>query len=270
MLFGASAILLYLIATGMVARLLGRDYRTLKQQNRSSFWRLSPAWAAAICHIGALIPVLWTPEGINFAFLASLTLASLIVVLLLLMGALSKPLDTLGLAIFPGAALSIFLMLRYPPYVRTLGDMTLGLQGHILISILSFCMLNIASLQAAVLAVQDSQLRSHRPNRLIQALPPLQAMESLLFQIITIGFILLTVSLASGSIYIDNLVEQHLLHKIVLSSLAWLVFAVLLWGRFRYGWRGQTAIRWTLGGFFSLLLAYFGTKIVLEIFLQRI
>lgn len=270
MLFASSAILLYLVATGIVIRSLGEDYRTRKQQKNNGFWRLSPAWAAAICHVGTLIPVLWTPQGINFAFLVSLALASLIIVVLFLIVALRNPVDSLAIAVFPGAVLSIFFLSRYPPDMHTLSNMSLGLQGHILISILSFCMLNIASLQAAVLAIQDSQLRSHRPNRLIQALPPLQAMESLLFQMITIGFIFLTVSLASGGVYIDDFLKQHLLHKIVLSSLAWLVFAVLLWGRIRHGWRGQTAIRWTLGGFFSLLLAYFGTKIVLEIFLHRV
>jgi ABC-type uncharacterized transport system permease subunit len=55
----------------------------------------------------------------------------------------------------------------------------------------------------------------------------------------------------------------------VSAAVAWLVFAVLLWGRWKFGWRGRTAIRWTLGGFAFLLLAYFGSKLVLELVLGR-
>jgi ABC-type uncharacterized transport system permease subunit len=94
-------------------------------------------------------------------------------------------------------------------------------------------------------------------------------MENLLFQLLGSGFALLTLSLGTGFIFLDNLFAQHLAHKTVLSILAWLVFAMVLAGRIRYGWRGQVAIRWTLGGFVSLMLAYFGSKMVMEWILKR-
>ncbi len=94
-------------------------------------------------------------------------------------------------------------------------------------------------------------------------------MESLLFQMITAGFVLLGVALITGFIYLDDIFAQHQVHKTVLSITAWVIFAVLLWGRLQFGWRGRTAIRWTLGGFVFLMLAYFGSKLVLEIVLQR-
>jgi len=97
----------------------------------------------------------------------------------------------------------------------------------------------------------------------------LQTMEKLLFQLIATGFVLLSLSLLSGFLFVENLFAQHLVHKTVLSILAWLVFGILLVGRIKQGWRGQTAIRWTLGGFASLMLAYFGSKIVLEWVLNR-
>jgi ABC-type uncharacterized transport system permease subunit len=59
-------------------------------------------------------------------------------------------------------------------------------------------------------------------------------------------------------------------HKTILSILAWILFAVLLWGRWKFGWRGQTAVRWTLGGFGFLILAYLGSKFVQEILLHRV
>jgi ABC-type uncharacterized transport system permease subunit len=82
-----------------------------------------------------------------------------------------------------------------------------------------------------------------------------------------VGF--LTISLISGFIFIEDLFAQHLVHKTVLSILAWIIFSGLLIGRSRYGWRGRTAIKWTLIGFVSLLLAYFGSKLVLELILNR-
>ena len=94
-------------------------------------------------------------------------------------------------------------------------------------------------------------------------------MESLLFKLITTGFLLLSVSLISGLLFINDIFAQHLLHKTVLSIMAWLVFGLLLWGRWRYGWRGSLAVRMTLAGIVLLLLGYFGSKLVLEVFLGR-
>ena len=84
---------------------------------------------------------------------------------------------------------------------------------------------------------------------------------------LTAGFILLTLSLLTGAIFLENIFAQHLVHKTSLSLLAWIVFAILLWGRWRSGWRGRRAIRWTLGGFSVLVLAYIGSKLVLELVL---
>jgi ABC-type uncharacterized transport system permease subunit len=83
------------------------------------------------------------------------------------------------------------------------------------------------------------------------------------------GFILLTASLLSGAFFLDDMFAQHLVHKTALSVLGWVVFGTLLLGRFRAGWRGKTAIIWTLSGFVVLMLAYFGSKAVLELILQR-
>jgi ABC-type uncharacterized transport system permease subunit len=140
---------------------------------------------------------------------------------------------------------------------------------HILTSIIAFSLLNIAALQAILLAIQEQQLRSHPPRRLVLSLPPLQTMEALLFQMLAAGLIFLTISLVSGYLFIENLFAQHLVHKTVLSILAWIIFSGLLLGRSRYGWRGQTAIQWTLIGFVLLLLAYFGSKLVLELILHK-
>ncbi len=134
---------------------------------------------------------------------------------------------------------------------------------------LAYSLLSIAAIQSIVLALQDRRLRHKHPGGLTGALPPLQVMESLLFQMIGLGFIFLSLSLLSGIVYLEDIFAQHLVHKTVLSIVAWAVFGVLLWGRWHSGWRGRTAIRWTLGGFVLLLLAYFGSKLVLELILGR-
>jgi ABC-type uncharacterized transport system permease subunit len=103
----------------------------------------------------------------------------------------------------------------------------------------------------------------------MQALPSVEALEIGMFQAIAAGFALLTLTLFSGFVFVQDLIAQHLAHKVALSCLAWLILGILLWGRWRLGWRGRSAARWALGGFVLLGLAYFGSKFVLETVLGR-
>src|SRR3989338_3121157 len=119
-----------------------------------------------------------------------------------------------------------------------------------------------------LLLLQDHQLKHKPPSGLIKNSPPLQTMESLLFGFLWAGWALLSLSLLSGALFISDLFAQHLGHKTILSCFAWVVFAVLLWGRHQLGWRGHKAIRWTLAGFCLLMLAYFGSKLVREFILH--
>jgi len=88
-----------------------------------------------------------------------------------------------------------------------------------------------------------------------------------MFQFLGFGFILLSVSLLTGFFYLEDIFAQHLVHKTVLSIIGWVILGVLLFGRIRFGWRGRTAVRWTLSAFAFLMLAYFGSKLVLEFIL---
>lgn len=142
-----------------------------------------------------------------------------------------------------------------------------GILAHIVFSILAYGMITIAVFQSLILLIQDQQLRKRPVSTLIKHFPPLQSMESLLFSFLWAGWLLLSLSLISGWLFLDNLFAQHLVHKTILSCIAWLVFGILLWGRHQLGWRGHKAIRWTLAGFFLLMLAYFGSKLVREFIL---
>ena len=141
--------------------------------------------------------------------------------------------------------------------------------AHIFSSVIAFGVLGIAGVYAIFVALIDHLLRQHSFNKLVQTLPALDTLEGLLFHLIKIGFVVLTFSLLTGLVYVDDVFGQHLAHKTLLSIFAWLIFALLLWGRWKRGWRGRVAVRMTLAGIGFLLLSYFGSKLVLEVILQR-
>ena len=242
----------------------GKDY------NRWPLKRVFiPITLLAVAFHGLILRDLYSFEtGINLSFFNTAALVMLIMVILLIATALTKPIEKLGIFIFPIASIILLLKLLFPEKVHVIKTVSWGMDAHIMASILAYSLLNIAAIQALVLAAQERQLR-RQPNRLFCALPPLQTMESLLFRMIGTGFILLTISLLTGFIFLHDIFAQHLAHKTIFSILAWVAFAVLMVGRIRYGWRGKTAIRWTLTGFLALMLAYFGTKMVLELILNK-
>jgi len=225
---------------------------------------------AATGHASSILLSAWNKQTIDFGFFHTASIISAIIVFLLLISSFSKPVEKLGIALFPLAAFMLALDYAFPDLTPIQTEYSLAMNTHILSSIVAFCLLTIAAFQALLLAIQNNQLKSPNPGRLMLSFPPLQAMESLLFQMISAGVLFLSISLVSGFIFIDDLFAQHLAHKTILSILAWLTFSALLLGKKLYGWRGRTAIHWTLYGFLTLLLAYFGSKFVLEILLNKV
>ena len=141
--------------------------------------------------------------------------------------------------------------------------------AHIVLSTLAYALMTISVALAIASALLDRRLRRRQPLGWLAILPSIEGLEYGAFHALAAGFAVLTLALFSGFMFIEDLFAQHLIHKTVLSCLAWTVFAILLFGRWRFGWRGRTATGWTLGGFALLGLAYFGSKIVLESFLGR-
>lgn len=270
-LLGILAILTYTASTAATLRSMQHDYRPNAHLGRQRLYILLLAWLAIILHGSLLVDIFKLDEGLDFSFVNALSLVSWAIAAMLLITAFFRPVDKLGIVIYPLSALIVLLKLCAPAGVHILQNHSWRMSLHIFSSMLAYSLLNIAAMQALLLALQDWGLRTHHANSLlVRSLPPLQTMESLLFQLLGAGFMLLTLSLSTGFIFLDNLFAQHLAHKTVLSILAWLVFAMVLAGKAIYGWRGQVAIRWTLGGFASLMLAYFGSKMVLEWILGRI
>ena len=173
-----------------------------------------------------------------------------------------------GMLIYPLVALILILKASLPAN-QVEGLSNPALEWHVLLSLSAYSLFTLAALQAGVLAIQEQQLHQRHVAGITRKLPPLLSMEISLFQLIIGGFVLLTGGLITGFVFLDDIFIQQLAHKTILSLIAWCVFAILLWGRWRHGWRGKTAIKWTLVGFLFLVLAYFGTKLILEYILVR-
>ena len=238
-------------------------------KQKAQYQSLLPGWGAVALHFTYIAVISFQNNNLDFGFFSIASIISSILAMILILSSLTKPIERLGIAIFPIAITMLALSIYFPSKEQVTQIYSWQMKTHILSSIIAFSLLNIAALQAIFLALQDQQLRKHPPSKIILTLPPLQTMEAFLFQMMGAGIIFLTISLLSGFIFIDDLFAQHLAHKTVLSILAWIIFSALFFGRIRYGWRGQTAIQWTLIGFTSLLLAYFGSKMVLELILNR-
>lgn len=166
---------------------------------------------------------------------------------------------------FPMAGLASLVSSMIPATQEELILVSNGMiQSHIMISVIAYSLIMLGSVQALLLSYQDHAIRFHNPGGFIRYLPPIYDMETLLFQFLGFGFAFLSGSLMTGFFFLDDIFALNQAHKTILSLVAWLILGTLLFGRFQFGWRGQTAVRWTLSAFALLLIGFFGTKLVYE------
>lgn len=222
---------------------------------------------AAICHGAGLYPQLFVEQGVLLSFFNAASLIALFIVLLVLLCMKSLAAHLMLAPFQLLAVLAIAGSLLVPAGQTLPANEAPGVLAHILLSIVAYGVISIAVLQSIILLLQEQQLRKRPVSAWIRSFPPLQSMENLLFSLLWGGWLLLTLSLVTGWLYLDNLFAQHLAHKTFFSCLAWIIFSLLLWGRHQLGWRGHKAIRLTIAGFFLLMLAYFGSKLVREFIL---
>ena len=182
-------------------------------------------------------------------------------------------LDGLQALVLPLAACAVMLPVMLPATHALPNTELATFKIHLLIAMLAYSLFTIASLHVLLMALLEKRLHDGTltHGHVIQKLPPLLAMEALLFRIIWAGFILLTLTLASGVVFSEELFGKAATfnHKTVFGAVSWIIFAALLGGRHIYGWRGRVAVRWTLAGFLTLVLAYIGSKFVVEVILGR-
>jgi ABC-type uncharacterized transport system permease subunit len=245
-------------------------YKNIGQIHSSRLSQLTPALVAVLLETYLLKQLIYPEAGmINLSFFIAFALISWLVSIQIMISSLYRPLQSLGIAMFPVTGIACLLAVFTPASANMSTVSSPLIQGHIMISIIAYSLIMLSALQALTLAYQEHAIRSHHPGGFIRFLPPLHDMETLLFQMIGFGFIFLSTALISGFFFVEDLFAQHLVHKTVLSIIGWVILAVLLYGRYRFGWRGKVAIRWTLTAFIFIMLAYFGTKMVLEFFLLQ-
>lgn len=261
-----SLLLILTISLYLASAYLIYDRNSGHQQlafNHQRWVSLTPFLIAVALHSIILKHQIYLPQGMNLGFFTSASLISWFVCIQLLIASITKKVETLGIVMLPFCALIIFLdLLIGSPQI--IANIHLGIQTHIMISVLAYSLLTLGALQALALAHQDNAIKNHHPGGLVKHLPPIHDMEGLLFQILGFALLFLSAALISGFFFLDDLFAQHLAHKTVLSIVSWLLLLILLFGRYLFGWRGKTAIRWTLSSFTFILLAYFGSKFVLE------
>jgi len=260
-LLATLVIILYILLTILFAYRLASGGKGMEKVRLLLF-----ANGILILHAYLLYVSLLSGPALDISFFTVFSLIAWVITLMLISFAWQEPIENLAIGVLPIAALAVLLRLVNDNVTLLSHDLSFVLELHIITSLIAYSLLSIAALQSIMLYVQDAQLHNKNAAGFIRALPPLETMEKLLFRMIGVGFVVLCISLGSGFFFIEDLISQH---KTVLSIGAWLLFATLLWGRWKFGWRGRTAIRWTLTGFVFLLLAYFGSKFVLEIILHK-
>jgi ABC-type uncharacterized transport system permease subunit len=260
--FGLTATIMYL--AGIIYQLV------IYQQRCGSrpFIRVLIGFVAAASHLIVSMKAIQGTTNLDFSFFnASSLIASLITFVFLILS-VKKPLENLSLAVYPIAIMTLLSMSFFDLPEHQLKIESAGILTHISFSVLAYSLFTLAAAQAALLYWQDKSLKARQYSKFAQSLPPLQTMEKLLFEMLTAGLVLLTLAIALGFVFVENIFAQHLAHKTVLSILAWVVFGTLLLGNRIYGWRGSTASKWTLWGCFLLMLSYFGSKFALEFLLS--
>jgi ABC-type uncharacterized transport system permease subunit len=235
-----------------------------------------------LVHGLALWQTVFAPDAVRAGFAVMLSAALWLSVLVYWLENRNFQLDGLRVLLLPNAAVMALLPDFFPGQLITLAGKTAMFPWHIAIALLAYGSLTIAAFHAVVMTLQDAHLHMRRRgkpsgwlgtglNSAIERLPALLTMEKLLFRLIFIGFILLSLTVLSGVIFSEQILGVAFKwdHKTLLSLLSWLLFGILLAGRRWRGWRGKTVLSFTLTGFVTLLLAYVGSRFVLEVLLHR-
>lgn len=210
-------------------------------------------------------------SGFNLGFFNALSLIFWLTVLIYWLADLTHKLTSLQAFVLPPAAL-FALLPAFEVSNHYLPQASQPLfMAHIGIALLAYSLFTFAALHALLMTIAERSLHNKPTIVKLPSFPPLMVMEGLLFKVITIGFVLLTITLISGMFFSKQLYGKplELTHKIVFSIASWLIYGWLLFGRFKFGWRGKKAINLALIGFVLLLLAYIGSKFILQVLLGR-
>jgi len=270
-------ILLHLLAASLYAGLGIRFWRVCVQAPpgvaRQCMSRAERVMllAALTVHGLALHATLFPGDEMRFGFGLAVSLMIWLAICFYWIETFYARLDGLHAMVLPAGLIGSLLPLVAPGQHVLTNAGSPAFRAHFIVAMLAYSLFTLAALHAILMAVAERQLHSGRLTRPFANLPPLLTMEALLFRLIGIAFVLLTLTVSSGVVFSETLFGQafRLDHKTVFAITSWLLFGALLIGRRVWGWRGRVALRWTLAGFSTLLLAYVGSRFVVEVVLER-
>jgi ABC-type uncharacterized transport system permease subunit len=246
-------------------------------------WRTRPAAVAGLktweraailvplaMHGALLYSEFFAKSELRFGFAYALSAMLWLAVLFYWLESFLYDLDALQAPALALAAFAVPLPVLFPGHVGASYAGSLEFRLHLLLAMLAYSLFTIALLHALLMAALERRLH-RKEGAALGALPPLLTLERLLFRLVGAAFVLLTLTLATGFAFSESLFGRAMRfdHKTVFGVLSWLTFGLLLGGRQLRGWRGRTALRWTLSGFVLLFLAYIGSRFVLEVILRR-
>jgi ABC-type uncharacterized transport system permease subunit len=235
---------------------------------------LSATWllpAALVLHAWLAWNDVVTPDGLDLSLANAVSVVGGLVAAVALLSGLLHTLPAIGTIVLPVAALAALLPIVFAhPHDYAFADKPLA-AAHVAVALVSYALFLVAAVQALILMGLEKRLHKRLPDPGRDSLPPLLTLERFLFRLVTAGFALLTLTLLSGMLFAEQVFGRAIpfTHKTVFSVLGWLTFGALLWGRWRYGWRGRVALRWIIAGTVFVFLAYLGSKFVLEVLLGR-
>jgi ABC-type uncharacterized transport system permease subunit len=277
-------ILLYGIVAIAYAALALHFWRTRwiagKPQDAAPWERIA-ILAPLLVHSWLLYQGLFAAPEFRFGFGYALSCMLWLGVLIYWAESLYVRLEGLQPLVLGLAALCAPLPALFPGLVTPAYTHSLPFRLHTVLAMLAYSLFTIAALHAMLMTLVERRLHHRRASGggtqtgplagPLAILPPLLTLESLLFRLIGLGFILLTLTLGTGMFNSEEIFGRPMPfnHKTLFAVVSWFIFALLLAGRRFYGWRGRTALRWTLAGFATLLLAYVGSRFVLEVILHR-
>ena len=269
-LYGLLAFYFWHTRWGAGNRARGNDAGTVAAATPAK-WERPAILAPLLLHALLLYEVLFGAPELRFGFGLALSIILWLAVSIYWLERHFLNLEGMQPVLLTAAAVCSLLPLPFPGLVSPAYTHTVEFRIHLSLGMLAYSLFTIAALQALLMTLLERRLRGHAVAGPLASLSPLLTMESVLFKLIAVGFVLLTLTLITGAVFSESIFQQAMKfnHKTLFALISWLIFAALLAGRTLYGWRGRKALRWTLSGFSALLLAYVGSRFVLEVVLSR-
>ncbi|WP_372759958.1 inner membrane protein YpjD [Pseudoalteromonas sp.] len=258
------ASLFYVLATSHVLS------RLFHKQGPSQKLTIILSTVAILAHMLLLVNSVFRADGQDLSIVNVALLTCWVIVVSVTTVSLKFPATLLLPVVYGFAALLTLASLFIPHHILLQSiNINVGLVTHISLSLLAYCILIIATLYGVQFYFIDKRLKRKDLAIVHSHLPPLMVVERQLYQLLNLGTTLLTVALISGFVFLDGMFASEFIHKTILSLLAWIIFTVIAVGHVKQGWRGKPVVIGIMIAAFILTLAYFGSRFIQEVILNK-